>query len=361
MQSRAYFLLPHFRPSGGIRHILELAAGVAALGREVVVRCVGTPSRYVRAEDLRPERLSEWWPGYPSSRVRYEVGSLRALRPAPGDVVVTYGDAENEQFQSSYLRDCVSVMLVLDWLAFSPDRQLRYLRQGTWDAVACSTPFLRDNLAKEGLSAWVVGAGVDRAQFRRVPVPSGGDVLTIGIQHSWIPNKGWRDALEVAAQAALLRGGPVRLLSFGAEDPAPDAEPPPPGVRLHLVTLQHVHRPDAYALRSVYSASDVWLCASASEGYGFPSLEAMSCGVPVVTYRNGGHSAYLAEGENGYSVEVGDVGGAAEAALRCVSSPAEAARLSAGAEATAAALSWPAAALRMEECLSAVLRSRGLS
>jgi glycosyltransferase involved in cell wall biosynthesis len=48
--------------------------------------------------------------------------------------------------------------------------------------------------------------------------------------------------------------------------------------------LEHVAREDVAAL---YTASDVFVFPSLYEGFGLPLLEAMVCGVPVVTGRFG--------------------------------------------------------------------------
>ena len=50
------------------------------------------------------------------------------------------------------------------------------------------------------------------------------------------------------------------------------------------------------------------------ESFGLVSLEAMSCGVPVVAYRAGGLPEVVSDGVNGYLLEVGDVAGAVEKA-----------------------------------------------
>lgn len=356
--NRVTFLLPHYRPSGGIRHILEIASGLSARGWDAGVRCTGAPSRWLNESDCREARLAEWWPGFSTAAVRYESGSLRTLRPAAGEVIVTYGDAENELFSGRHLRDSVNVMIVLDWLAFDPRRQLSYLKQGTWDAILCSTPFLRGKLEGEGLSAWEVGAGIDRRQFRRVPsAPSSAPssaAMVLGSQHSTSPNKGWPDVISVAEAVSRALSADVEVRSYGPS-PGPEAALPR-GVR-----LVHALDPGPLDLAAVYSACDAWLCTSASEGYGFPSLEAMSCGVPVITYANGGHSAFMRDGENGWTVPVGAVAEAAERAVRLSSDPGLAARLSSGAEDTALTLSWPACAERADVALRAVLRSRGLA
>lgn len=52
-----------------------------------------------------------------------------------------------------------------------------------------------------------------------------------------------------------------------------------------------------------YNASDVYLCASASEGFSLSVLEASSCGRPVISTRVGGCEELIQDGVNGYFVE----------------------------------------------------------
>jgi UDP-glucose:tetrahydrobiopterin glucosyltransferase len=45
------------------------------------------------------------------------------------------------------------------------------------------------------------------------------------------------------------------------------------------------------------------------EAFGNVAIEAMACGVPVVSYRRGGPSEVIVHGETGYLVEPDDIGG----------------------------------------------------
>jgi glycosyltransferase involved in cell wall biosynthesis len=50
-------------------------------------------------------------------------------------------------------------------------------------------------------------------------------------------------------------------------------------------------------LKRIYSSCDVFLCPSWDEGSGLPSMEAMLCGLALVTYDNGGSRDYAVDGE----------------------------------------------------------------
>src|SRR5204862_3217298 len=69
-------------------------------------------------------------------------------------------------------------------------------------------------------------------------------------------------------------------------------------------------------LASVLSASDVFVIPSGNESFGLAALEAMACGVPVVSSDIGGLPELNIDGETGYVVPVGDVDKLAERTMR---------------------------------------------
>lgn len=69
-------------------------------------------------------------------------------------------------------------------------------------------------------------------------------------------------------------------------------------------------------IESVYAAADVVVCPSEYESYGIANLEAMACGIPVVSTDAGGPAETIVDGETGYLVDSGDSEALARAALR---------------------------------------------
>ncbi|MCX6800316.1 MAG: glycosyltransferase [Candidatus Falkowbacteria bacterium] len=65
---------------------------------------------------------------------------------------------------------------------------------------------------------------------------------------------------------------------------------------------------DQHVLAGYYSASDIFLFTSVAENFPLVILEAMSCGVPVVSFDVGGVSEALIHKENGYIAKYQDVG-----------------------------------------------------
>lgn len=89
------------------------------------------------------------------------------------------------------------------------------------------------------------------------------------------------------------------------------------------------------AVEELLPCADVLLQPSESESFGLATLEAMSCGVPVVGTDVGGMPEVVEHGVSGYLFEVGDTGAMAEAAVNIITDEALRKRLGAAARARA--------------------------
>jgi glycosyltransferase involved in cell wall biosynthesis len=69
------------------------------------------------------------------------------------------------------------------------------------------------------------------------------------------------------------------------------------------------------------SLSDFFLSTAMHEGFGLIFLEAMECGLPIISYDKGGQIDFLANGKTGYLVSLGDRQSLGEAIERLLSSP----------------------------------------
>ena len=89
------------------------------------------------------------------------------------------------------------------------------------------------------------------------------------------------------------------------------------------------------AVEELLPCADLFLLPSESESFGLAALEAMACGVPVVTSNAGGLPEVVAEGEVGHLLPVGDFEGMAEAGVSILADDERHARMSAAARALA--------------------------
>jgi L-malate glycosyltransferase len=61
------------------------------------------------------------------------------------------------------------------------------------------------------------------------------------------------------------------------------------------------------SVEEIYSIGDLFLLPSESESFGLAALEAMACGVPVISSNAGGLPELVIDGETGFTAPVGDV------------------------------------------------------
>jgi glycosyltransferase involved in cell wall biosynthesis len=82
--------------------------------------------------------------------------------------------------------------------------------------------------------------------------------------------------------------------------------------------VSFVAAPDADALIALYQGAAVFALSSDEEGFGMVVLEAMSCGVPVVSTSSGGPDSISRDGVDGSLVPVGDAAALADRFERLV-------------------------------------------
>lgn len=188
----------------------------------------------------------------------------------------------------------------------------------------------------------VVPNSVDRNQFFS---PTRGKQLrpTVGFLYHTAPLKGADRAIQ-AIRLLQNRVADLRIRSFG--DRPPDANLPLPA------NTDFTCDPPQDQIRNIYSACDVWLTASQSEGFNLTALEAMACRTPVVSTQTGWPAEAINNGENGYLVQVNDVADLAAKTEQVLGMPEpEWIQMSTAAYQTASTGSWANSAELFEKAL----------
>lgn len=97
----------------------------------------------------------------------------------------------------------------------------------------------------------------------------------------------------------------VRLV-FAGSSPPPDRFWKEVEVADLRDRVSYVARPGADSLLDLYRSASVFALPSDEEGFGMVLLEAMACGVPVVSTRSGGPDGIITDGKDGYLVPLDD-------------------------------------------------------
>lgn len=80
--------------------------------------------------------------------------------------------------------------------------------------------------------------------------------------------------------------------------------------------IEFIYRPSRNELIALYQKASIFVLPSEEEGLGVVLLEAMACGIPVVSTRSGGPDSLIADGEDGYLVPLDDAAALADRIAR---------------------------------------------
>src|SRR3989441_10459156 len=189
-----------------------------------------------------------------------------------------------------------------------------------------------------GREAEILVTPVDLALFRAFPVTletSRPRVLMLHHEYAW---KGTADGFEAVARVKA-RHPQLHLVGFGVTAP-----------RASSAYDEFHANPPQGRLASLYSGCEIYLCPSWDEGLGMPAMEAMACGVALVTYDNGGCRDYARDGETALVARRRDVPDLAAKLERVVvNEPLRGRLAAAGMRFVTTAFVWDRAVRRLEE------------
>ena len=126
----------------------------------------------------------------------------------------------------------------------------------------------------------------------------------------------------------------------------------------------HGERVGVEKLRFLESA-DIFVLPSRSESFGIANLEAMACGLPIVSTRTGAIPEYIEHGAQGLLVDPGDPSALAQALRRLIDAPSLRQHLGHAARARAREYSWDVVGARLDglyaHCIGASRDGRSAS
>jgi glycosyltransferase involved in cell wall biosynthesis len=177
-----------------------------------------------------------------------------------------------------------------------------------------------------------------------------GDLLFVG---SWTPRKGTRYLVEAFSQIVAQRPG-TRLTLAGAHqsDPGEIMDAFSPSVRHQVRILPVLSEQE---LVDQYLIHKVVLFPSLYEGFGMVVLEAMACGLPVVTTPIGGMADVIEDGVTGVFAPLRDSYALAEAALGLLADEQRRRKMGARARERAQAFTWAKVADQHESLYQTLL------
>lgn len=289
-------VLPLLRPSlsGGTRITLQHAAGLAERGHRVILVLPGdTQLAYYQFPpnvEMRWVEVDARWGGWLGDLLQvWNVG--RAIPPC--DVLLA----------TSWQSVCPALIGKLRagrgrivYLVQHLDSIINAQRSGLlrWRNALVYNLMYRLPVQKLVVSSWLQRMLAERYQQDSICVPNGvdGQAFTAGGEPHWQPPTDrydilctgraapWKGLVDVLQAVRLLYVEDVRVRLIVATREELDLPTDLP------ITV--VHPEDDAHLGRLYQSCSVFVLASWSEGFGLPALEAMACGVPLVTTACGG-------------------------------------------------------------------------
>ncbi|RME60334.1 MAG: glycosyltransferase [Caldilineae bacterium] len=349
---RITFLLSSLQLSGGEMLVMEYANRLADKGHQVtLVAPAGSVHPEQRAALRASISVRESQRARPETPTPFGLAALtlslaRAIPPSDFLVATHTPTLAPAWLGSRLLRRGRLIWLFMDYPEMFRGRPVEgtLLRLGPRlvDGIAAiSAPLAEAASSRARCPVVRSGAGLPRRHLLYPPsTPQPAPPKRIFYVGDARPRKGLVDFL--AAADVVHRQHPDILLVIASKTPCSLSTAAP--VEFHL-------RPTDAELADLYRSSHLFVSASWGEGLGYPPLEAMACGVPVVLTDSSGVRDYAVDGENCLMVPPHAPQALAAAMLRLLHESGLAARLVEGGLATAARYRWDDAADAFEELL----------
>jgi glycosyltransferase involved in cell wall biosynthesis len=274
---RVVFLCPHSRISGGVKVIFKLALGLRKKGIETFISLQKVGDRSVSwleepiPEDMLVENKDPTYQTLPECDIVVNNGDgdpYLPLLPKTKQVLLlqNFGVHEAVTERNNILYPYDAVIAVSNWL-------LRVAKQCGHHKLFLVTP---------GIDSSFIPCKVPKS---KIPV--------VGALHHSLPAKN-NSLFEATIQSLVLKNKVIvrPLLLSSKHVPAIQT------FAQDNIMYSMVLDPPQSILPFMYSSCTVWMSPAYREGFGLTTLEAMACGVPVVTLRNLGLDEYITDKEN---------------------------------------------------------------
>lgn len=319
--ARVTFLVPTFPrlPGGGARVFYEHAGALARAGCDVtVVHDLGYGRGSRRLVDTAKARIRDAQAGAFPRRIRWmdvdqrvELAFVPRLDDAaelpPADLRVTTF-WRTTQFLSQRPRDVPFMQLLQAYESWAaPAETVDALWQLPVHSAVVSHS-LHQRALDLGVPAervHLVPNGIDTETYAVTEPIATRPPCVVVLAHP-APVKGQAESIEVLRRVHAARPD-VPMMAFGSHG-RPASLP-------EFVDYRQGLSGDAL-VSEVYDRASIFLCASISEGWGFPSMEAMACGAALVSTQNGGVDDFAAQDSSALLRPVGDVDGLTDDVLR---------------------------------------------
>ena len=353
---RISFVLSSLQRSGGVALVMEYANRLAVRGWQVYLVVPGASIDAELCAELHPgvklcgSKVNLSDRRSPFAMLTLAMSLVRAI-PRSDVLVATHTPTVVPVSIASRLsRKGRRVWLYMDYAEMFQGRRIeRWLLHTAprwFEMIATiSNPLSQHLMGKTAAAVVMTGSGVRRSDLFR-PVSqhtrsqSGPRVLYLGDDR---PRKGMAEFLK-AAETILPDVPGVRFIIASKRECAIDIHIP------HQFYLN----PSDQQLAELYQSSDLLVSASWGEGLGYPPLEAMACGTPVVLSDSEGVRDYARDGENCLLVPSRDPRALAVAMTRVLSDTQLAQRIAHNGLLTAQRYDWEKSVDRFETALASL-------
>ena len=344
MTMRLTFLLPGRGFSGGIRCSVRMATELLQRGHDVQILWWAGTSALRRLPRAIYQKYVVKSP--PDWLARFEGKSAPFKRLS--DKVVDAGD-----FLVSIGPDCVEAMMKLPaecgrkvFYAHGLTLRNSTLRKIAWSGdlpkIAVSN-YVKTEMLNAG-SKGIVGVvpnGIDTTEY--FPDADHDKRDAVGTVYAPGTAKDPETIISVLGQIHQLRPE-TPLVCFGSY-PRPTGLSP---------AVKYIRLPSVEEAGRLYSRCKVWFCASRSEGFGMPILEAMASGCAVVSTNCGGPTDFITSDVNAMITQKSTVEAIVNEIFGLLDDNAKRQSIARQAVQTAGKTSWASAALKMEQMLQKI-------